>query len=161
MELVPVLHNIRSVHNVGSIFRTGDGAGVSRLWLTGYTPAPIDRFGRIRDDLAKVSLGAERRIPWQQAADLSTAIIELKDAGFLILALEQHPQSCNIFDFTFPEGCKKAALIVGNEVEGISEDELSEADAIIEIPMQGTKESLNVSVATGIALYTIRQDFRK
>ena len=157
MECVAILHNIRSIHNVGSIFRTADGAGVSKLYLTGYTPAPVDRFRRPRQDLAKVALGAEQSVPWEHTADLKETIENLKQQHFLVLALEQHPNSVSIFDFHLSPTQQKIALVLGSEVGGLSEQDLALADHTLEIPMHGSKESLNVSVAAGIALYGLRR----
>lgn len=154
-EKIVILDNIRSAHNVGSIFRTSDGAGVVRLILCGYTPAPQDRFGREQAEIAKTSLGAASMIPWEKkesVAEVLTAISELKKSGFTIVALEQTIKSIPLHDFKVPS---KVAYIVGNEVDGVSEVLLDEADTIVEIPMHGKKESLNVSVATGILLFKL------
>jgi tRNA G18 (ribose-2'-O)-methylase SpoU len=134
-----ILHNIRSVYNVGSIFRTADAAGVSKIILSGYTPAPIDRFNQPRKDFSKVSLGAEKAVAWESARTLASAVKKLKQEGFY-------------FAFKAPE---KIALVLGNEVCGLSAVSLKLCDAALEIPMHGMKESLNVSVAAGIAMFTI------
>ncbi len=152
--MVLVLHNIRSVHNVGSMFRTADAAGVSKIILSGYTPTPLDRFGRLRLDLAKVALGAEKTIPWEHTAAAAPALVRLQQAGYLLLAIEQSPNSVSLFDWHPPSPSQPLALIVGNEVRGLSPAILKQCDAILEIPMRGAKESLNVSVAAGIALFT-------
>lgn len=151
--MILILDNIRSVHNVGSIFRTADAAGVKKIYLCGYTPTPLDRFNKPRKDFVKVSLGAERTVPWEHVEKAAEAIATAHTNGYTIAALEQHPSSVNIFTYVPPP---VLALIVGNEVEGVSPAHLSCVDAILEIPMQGSKESLNVSVATGIALYTLK-----
>ncbi len=149
-----ILHNIRSVHNVGSIFRTADAAGVSRIILSGYTPTPLDRFKLPRKDFAKVSLGAERTIPWEQTKTLAQAVKILKLENYFIAAIEQDKNSTPLFDFVAPKN-KLVALIMGNEVLGISKQSLKLADVILEIPMRGKKESLNVSVAAGIAMFAL------
>jgi tRNA G18 (ribose-2'-O)-methylase SpoU len=149
-----ILHNIRSVHNVGSIFRTADAAGVSRIILSGYTPTPLDRFRLPRKDFAKVSLGAEQTIPWQHTKTIAQAVKILKLENYFIAAVEQDKNSIPLFDFVPPKN-KPIALIMGNEVLGISKQSLKLADAILEIPMQGLKESLNVSVAAGIAMFAV------
>lgn len=151
-----ILHNIRSVHNVGSIFRTADAAGVERIFLSGYTPTPVDRFGLSRSDFKKVSLGAEKTVQWTHRKTLAQALQELREENYFLVVLEQDPNSVSLFDFKMPSG-KPVALIVGNEVRGLSKQALKNADAIVEIPMRGKKESLNVSVATGIALFTLLQ----
>lgn len=155
MHCVLILHNIRSVHNVGSIFRTADAAGVEKIFLTGYTPAPVDRFGRPRADMAKVALGAEKTIPWKHRPSLAPLIRNLKKDGFLMLALEQDRRSVSLFEFRMPKRTPYVALMLGNEVRGLSPQMRAAADWILEIPMRGKKESLNVSVSTGIALFTL------
>ena len=149
-----ILHNIRSVHNVGSIFRTADGAGVSRIILSGYTPTSLDRFNLQRKDFAKVSLGAEKTIRWQHTKTLAGAVKMLKKEKYFIAALEQDTNSISLFNFKAPKN-KPLALILGNEVRGISKQSLKLADIILEIPMRGKKESLNVAVSAGIAMFAI------
>ncbi len=147
-----ILHNIRSVHNVGSIFRTADAAGVSYIVLSGYTPTPTDRFGLPRKDFTKVSLGAEKTVPWEKTATFSSAVKILRKKGCTIVAVEQDPRSIPLFSFEVAKDTP-LALVLGNEIRGISKQSLSLCDAIVEIPMKGAKESLNVSVSAGIALY--------
>lgn len=151
-ETIVVIDNVRSAHNVGSIFRTSDGAGVSQIILGGYTPAPIDRFGREVDEIKKTSLGASSMIPWEQceADALPTRLLELKEKGFTVVALEQTDTSVSLYDFEVPS---KVVYIVGNEIDGVRPELLTVTDTVVEIPMQGRKESLNVSVATGILLF--------
>jgi 23S rRNA (guanosine2251-2'-O)-methyltransferase len=151
-ELVLVLPDIRSAENVGAMFRTADAAGVSKIYLAGYTPCPLDRFGRPRKDIAKAALGAETWIEWEYAKSTSVLINKLKREGYTILGLEQDKNSINYKKYSCPKRC---ALIVGNEVLGLDKKIKSACDALIEIPMHGKKESLNVSVATGIALYQL------
>ncbi|MGM0482614.1 MAG: TrmH family RNA methyltransferase [Patescibacteria group bacterium] len=151
-KLYLILHNIRSVHNVGSIFRTSDAAGVSKIFLTGYTPRPVDRFNKKRKDLSKVALGAEKTVSWEGYASHSAIIDKLKKEGFDIVALEQSDRSIDYKSYDYRN---KTALLVGNEVKGLSSRTLSKVDNIIEIPMKGEKESLNVSVACGVALFRI------
>jgi 23S rRNA (guanosine2251-2'-O)-methyltransferase len=152
MTLTLILPDIRSVHNVGSLFRTSDAAGVASIVLCGYTPQPKDRFGRTRADFAKVSLGAEDSVPWKYVESAEEAIAALKADGYTVAALEQVRGSVNLFDYEAPT---KLALVVGNEVGGVSPNLLVLCDAALEIPMHGTKESLNVSVATGVALFAL------
>ena len=151
---VLILENLRSVENVASIFRTADGLGVSRIILVGTTPTPLDRFGRKRKDFAKISLGAEKTVNWEyiMVKNLRLRIQDLKGQSFQIISLEQDSRSYGLKDFKAQE---KFALIVGSEVEGVSKASLNNSDAIVEILMQGSKESLNVSVATGTALYVL------
>ncbi|HEY4526867.1 MAG TPA: RNA methyltransferase [Candidatus Paceibacterota bacterium] len=150
MEISVLLHNIRSAHNVGSIFRTCDAAGVSRVYLTGYTPTPTDRFGRAQKDIAKTALGAERAVSWEYHKNPLAVIAKLHDEGRRIVAVEQNPHSIDYRKF---QSKKPAVFIFGNEVRGISKSILNACDSIIEIPMHGKKESLNVSVAAGIVLF--------
>jgi tRNA G18 (ribose-2'-O)-methylase SpoU len=152
--MILILHNIRSVHNVGSIFRTADAAGISRIILSGYTPPPIDRFGLPRKDFAKVSLGAEHTIPWEQTKTFTTAVKKLKKENYHVVAVEQDKKSVSVFDFKLPKNIP-VALVLGNEVLGLSPSALKLCDVIVEIPMRGKKESLNVSVAAGIAMFAI------
>jgi len=145
-KLVVVCHNIRSAYNIGSIFRTADGAGAAKVYLTGYAPAPP------HPGISKTALGAEKVVEWEKLAKLDVAIERLKKEGYQIIALEQSKKSVPLGSFK-PK--KKIALILGNEVRGLSRSLLDKCDKIIEIPMRGKKESLNVSVAFGIAAYLI------
>ncbi len=147
-----LLHNIRSTHNVGAILRTADAVGVKKVYFSGYTPAPIDRFGRQRKDIAKASLGAETSVEWESIKDPIDLIKKLKKQKFTILSLEQDERSISYKEAKLKNN---TLLIVGNEVGGVDKDILDLSDEIIEIPMLGKKESLNVSVATGIVLYAL------
>jgi len=137
---------------VGSIFRTADCAGVDKIFLTGYTPKPIDKFGKERKDVAKVALGAERSIDWEYKKSPTEVIKKLKKEGFKIIAIEQSEKSVDYKKVKVKGNC---AFILGNEVKGLSKTILSKSDIIAEIPMKGEKESLNVSVTAGIALFCI------
>lgn len=148
-EIAVLLHDIRSTHNVGSIFRTSDALGVTKIYLSGYTPTPTDKFGRARKDIAKVSLGAEKSIPWEYVDSPEDLIRKLKKSGSEIVAVEQSEKSV---DYKKVKIKKPVLFVVGNEVEGMNEKMLSLCDVVAEIPMEGEKESLNVSVAYGIAL---------
>src|SRR4051812_37571816 len=110
MESAVILHNIRSVHKVGSIFRTADGAGVSKIILTGYSPLPIDQNGQPRKDFAKVSLGAEKMVPWTQLKTAADAIKQLKKEGFTIVAIELDKKSVPLFKYKAKKG-QKLALV--------------------------------------------------
>lgn len=147
-----LLHNIRSTHNVGAIFRTADAVGVKKIYISGYTPAPIDRFGRARSDISKASLGAENTVEWENISDVKKLIKSLKKEKFNIVGIEQDKRS---IDFRKSKVKGNVLVIVGNEVDGIDKDTLDLCDYILEIPMLGQKESLNVSVATGIVLYAL------
>ena len=152
-NIVLILPNIRSVYNVGAIFRTADACGVSKIFLTGYTPTPEDRFGRQRRDVAKSALGAEKTVKWEYRENLKDLIEELKKKGVEIVAVEQDKNSVDYKDFEIE--LKPIAFIFGNEVEGLSKDILNNVDKIIEIPMVGKKESLNVSVSAGVVLFRV------
>ena len=147
-----ILDNIRSVHNVGSIFRTAETLGVTKIYCVGTTPVPVDRFGRQRGDFAKVALGAEDMVAWEHPKNLTTLIRNLKKEGFKIVVLEQAERSV---DYKKIRRRQKMLVVLGNEVEGVSRTFLDLADEIAEIPMRGRKESLNVSVAAGIFLFRI------
>ncbi len=151
-QISVLLHNIRSVHNVGSLFRTADAAGVTKIYLSGYTPRPIDRFGRPVQELSKVALGGELSIAWEYIEDPQVFLQQEKKKGIFIIGLEQDPRS---LDYKSVEPKYPLLFIVGNEVEGISKEILDLCDVIAEIPMKGSKESLNVAVSFGIALYRI------
>ncbi len=135
------------------MFRTADAAGVGKVYLTGYTPAPIDKFKRPQKEIAKTALGAEKNIPWESHASIDEVMTQLQQNGVLVVALEQAAQA---IDYRTLTSKKPIALIVGNEVDGISQEILTLCDRVIHIPMHGTKESLNVSVAAGIALFQLR-----
>ena len=167
---VVILDNIRSVYNVGSIFRTSDALGVDKIYLCGCTPTPTDRFGRARKDLAKVALGAEEDIAWEYVKETKEIIKKLKKGlpaatsfngsaaqvgKFQIIAVEQDKKSVN-FKKIKPK--YPVAIVMGNEVGGIDKKTLGLCDLIAEIPMVGNKESLNVSVSFGIAGYQIFGD---
>lgn len=154
--VVVIAHNIRSAHNVGSIFRTCDGFGVHSLILSGYTPFPTypgDRrlphvAARQTSQISKVALGAERALPF--CHEEMPPLGRLRQEGYAIIGLEQDERSVDLAAFKPPD---RIALLLGEEVAGLS-DELREAcDALVEIPMRGRKESFNVGVAAGIALY--------
>ncbi|MFA5095507.1 MAG: TrmH family RNA methyltransferase [Candidatus Paceibacterota bacterium] len=151
-ENILIIHNIRSVTNVGAMFRTADAAGIDKIYLTGYTPAPFDRFGRIRKDIAKSALGAEKFVPWEHRKNLPSLLGKLKKEKYLIIGIEQAENSINYKKVKLK---KKNAFIVGAEVTGIPKNILQKCDTIAEIPMRGKKESLNVSVACGVAIFGI------
>lgn len=151
-QVFVLLHNIRSTHNVGSIFRTADALGVAKIYLSGYTPTPLDRFGRPRKDLAKVALGAEKNIAWEFLDNPGKTIKNLKKSKCMVIGLEQ---AKNSMDYKKIKINSSTLFIVGSEVVGIENNILSLCDTVVEIPMRGKKESLNVSVAFGVALFRI------
>jgi tRNA G18 (ribose-2'-O)-methylase SpoU len=144
--MIAVCHNIRSAHNVGSIFRTADAIGVAKIYLTGYTPAPK------HPGISKTALGAEDFVSWEKKSELEALLQRLKKEKFEIVALEQDKKSIPL-DLYKPK--KKMVLVLGNEVRGLSRASLAKCDKIVEIPMRGKKESLNVAVAFGIAVYSM------
>ncbi len=142
-----VLNNIRSLHNVGSIFRTCDGVGIKKLWLCGITGYPPNA------QLAKTALGAEGRVNWEYRADVYSILEELKAKNYKIVLLEQTTESIPHDEF---ESTGPVCLVVGNEIEGVAQSIVPLCDAAVEIEMAGLKNSLNVSVAFGIMAYHIR-----
>ncbi len=157
-EIIVIAHNIRSTHNIGSIFRTCEGFGVLKIIISGYSPYPKIKNDtrlphiaeKLTDQIHKTALGAELMVPFEYQDRLD--ILALEDSGYKIVALEQATNSINIKDYN---PSPKIALLLGEEVHGISPELLSKCDDIIEIPMRGNKESFNVSVAIGIALYQL------
>ena len=145
-----ILEDIRSAYNVGAIFRTADASRVAKVFLVGYTPAPIDRFGRAQPEILKTSLGASATMAWEQVATTREIIERLQADGVTVAAVELAEGSVSLKDFKEPE---QVAYIVGNEVDGVTKETLAIADVIVELPMLGQKESLNVSVTAGIVLY--------
>ena len=164
MKSVAILHDIRSVVNVGAIFRTCDAAGISKIYLTGITPTPLDRFGRARKDMAKTALGAEKKVAWEFVPEIGSVLEKLKKENYNIIAIEQSPASVDykkVRELIATEGEveekneEKIAFLVGNEVGGVPAQILDLCNLVTEIPMKGQKESLNVSTAFGIAVFRI------
>jgi 23S rRNA (guanosine2251-2'-O)-methyltransferase len=157
-EIIVIAHNIRSTHNVGAIFRTAEGFGITKIILSGYTPYPTipndSRLPHISEKLTaqihKTALDAESMVPFEYMEQPPLQM--LKDVGYEIVGLEQDDKSIRLNEYHAP---KKLALLIGEEVHGIEQYLLDQCDDIIEIPMVGKKESFNVSVATGIALYAL------
>ena len=147
-----MLHNVRSAYNVGSIFRSADAAGVSHVWLTGYTPTPQDRFGRVKHKIEKTALGAEQSIPWSTRRSFGSALEALKKNNVKLVAVEQTPTALDYRTFKLVE---PTCFIFGNEVRGLSKQIIAHADTVIHIPLLGSKESLNISVAAGIVLFSM------
>jgi len=138
------------------MFRTADGAGVGRIILSGYTPDHLNPKGKERRDFVKVSLGAEKFIPYTHTKSLSTTLKKLKAEGYTVVAVELTDTAVNLFDYKAPKDAK-LAVVMGNEVRGISKQSLKHCDVTVMIPMRGKKESLNVGVACGVALFTLLQ----
>ena len=148
-EIIVILDNIRSTYNVGAIFRSADAAGVNRIYLCGITPTPPNL------KISKVALGAENYITWVKAKTTWHLLEKLKQDGYFIIALEQGGKAKNIFKNKFNKKHNKVALLLGPEVKGLSNKILKRVNGLLEIPMFGKKESLNVAVAFGIAIYQI------
>ena len=148
-----MLPDIRSEHNIGAMFRTADALGISEIILSGHSPLPVDRFGRKNSGVTKTSLGAEESVPWRFVKNTQRAISAFKKEGFCIIAIEQGKDSVDYKKVNLPK--KNTVFILGNEVKGLPRNILKYADKIVEIPMRGQKESLNVSVAMGVALFRI------
>jgi len=149
-----ILDSIRSIHNVGSIFRTADAVGVKKIYLCGVTPGPIDRFGRPVQQFVKVSLGAEKYISWERVENAARLIDRLKKEGKKIFAVEQARNSVPYHSVRLSrKSFENTVLVMGEEVKGLPASLLKCADKILEIPMRGEKESLNVSVAFGIVVF--------
>ena len=165
-KIILVAHNIRSCHNVGSLMRTAEGLGLEKLYLSGYSPYPaMNGDGRLPHITAKLSrqihktaLGAEESLNWQHEGEAMSLIERLRSDGYKIVALEQSASSIDLADY---KPSQNLALIVGGEVKGLDSKILKICDEIIEIPMYGQKESFNVSVAAGIALYHLKSTLVK
>lgn len=160
-NLLLIIHNVRSCHNVGSLLRTAEGLGVSQVILTGYTPYPLapndtrlpHLAAKIHRQIQKTALGAEQQQPWQHYEDIAETLTALRAQGYTIATIEQASNAVRLPDFRPPN---KLALIVGREVEGIEPEVLALSDYILEIPMFGKKESFNVVQAAAMVLYHVR-----
>lgn len=146
LSVVVLLDNVRSLHNVGSAFRTCDAFRIAKLYLTGITGTPPHR------EINKSALGATESVPWEYAENAETLVRQLKKDGFKILVVEQTTNSASLQNFQV-ERSEKYCLIFGNEVEGVSDAVISLSDSALEIPQSGTKHSLNISVCAGIVLW--------
>lgn len=161
-QVVLGVHNVRSAHNVGSLLRTADGLGVSKVYLSGYTPYPIANHDerlphvakRAAAQIHKTALGAEDTVKWEHAPQIEDLFIQLKAKDFYLVGLEQTPSAVSLKSF---KSRPKTALIVGSEVGGLDDSTLKLLDAHLEIPMRGRKESFNVSIAAAIALYKLTE----
>jgi 23S rRNA (guanosine2251-2'-O)-methyltransferase len=177
-----ILYNVRSIHNVGSVFRTADAVGVERIFIAGITPSPVDRLGKFRPEFAKVALGAERTVLWNASARTLRATLrliqQLQKSGYTVCAVEQSKHAIPYHTIGAIQRKKKAAIVLGSETKGLPPSILKAVDSIVEIPMSGAmvrhahhprhargkkwirparhKESLNVSVAAGIVLFRLR-----
>ncbi|MBU2101454.1 RNA methyltransferase [Patescibacteria group bacterium] len=153
-KMIVVLDNIRSMFNTGSIFRTADALGAEKIYLCGYTPSPLDKLGRPRPKFIKTSLNAERSVPFEKRVSTMRVLDKLKKEGYRILAVEQSDKSIPYYQYKSRN--EKYALVMGHEVRGLPEAILKRADKVLEIPMAGMKESLNVGIAFGIVAYELK-----
>jgi tRNA G18 (ribose-2'-O)-methylase SpoU len=149
LPLVLVLDNIRSMHNIGAAFRIADAFLIEKIYLCGITAQPPHR------EIHKTALGAEETVVWEYAFNTAALLQDLKQNGYFIMGLEQTDASLSLIDYQGTEGMSKHALVVGNEVFGVSEEALAACDMALEIPQYGTKHSLNVAVSMGIAVWEI------
>lgn len=154
LPVICVLDNVRSQHNIGSIFRTSDAFRIEELYLCGITATPPNR------EINKSALGATESVKWQYFADTLAAVHQLKNVGYKVIAIEQAVESIDLEDFV-PAVSEKIALVFGNEVTGVSESIMEIVDTCIEIPQFGTKHSFNVSVTAAIVLYHFYTIFKK
>ncbi len=152
LPVVIVLDNIRSQHNIGSVFRTSDAFLMQAIYLCGITATPPHR------EIHKTALGATDTVSWKYFETTRMAVETLKSEGYKIIAIEQAEESINLEDYTIDNN-EKTALIFGNEVDGVSEEIMQLADACIEIPQYGTKHSLNISVSAGIVIWEISRKY--
>lgn len=151
-ELKILLHNVRSMHNVGAAFRSADAFGIDQILISGFTPYPP------RPEISKTAIGAEKHVDWQRLDELSSNIEQLKESGYILVGLEQTTDSILLPDYAIPND-KKICLVFGNEVTGIDEEVLPFIDEFVEIPQYGHKHSLNVSVTVGVALYAFLEKY--
>lgn len=151
-----VLVDVRSIQNVATCFRTADGIGISKMWLTGYTPGPLDKYGIAIPKFTRISLGAEESIAWEKGKDVLSLINDLKEAGKFVVAIETGEKAIPYNKLKLKNDLENVVLIMGNETEGLSNEVLDLCDVVLEIPMHGEKESLNVAMAFGIAGFVLR-----
>lgn len=151
-ELIIVLHNVRSMHNVGAAFRNADAFGIKKIILSGFTPVPP------RPEISKTAIGAEKHVAWKQSENANKTVASLKNRGYCVIGLEQTEKSRLLTDYK-PATGEKICLIFGNEVTGLDDEVLPLIDTFLEIPQYGHKHSLNVSVTVGVALYAFLQKY--
>jgi 23S rRNA (guanosine2251-2'-O)-methyltransferase len=153
IPVVVVLDNIRSCHNVGSVFRTSDALLVEKIYLCGITATPPDK------EIRKTALGAENTVEWDYFTSTVDVVEQLHSNGYTLVAVEQVERSINLNDF-FPQANEKIALVFGNEVKGVQQEVVNKCDKTVEIPQYGTKHSFNVSVSAGIVLWDLFNKIR-
>lgn len=151
--LVIILDNIRSLNNIGSVFRTADAFAIEKIMLCGITAQPPHR------EINKTALGATESVKWEYQATTLEAIQEIKKEGYKVAAIEQTENSTLLNEFK-PQTAQKMALIFGHEVKGVSQEAIDASDCVLEIPQQGTKHSLNISVSVGVVLWDISEKLK-
>jgi tRNA G18 (ribose-2'-O)-methylase SpoU len=154
IPVVAVLDNVRSLHNVGSVFRTCDAFAVESLYLCGYTGTPPNK------EIHKTALGSTESVDWRHESDVLGLIKSLKEEGFLIYSVEQTEKSVFLDEFKI-EKDKKYALVFGNEVSGVSQEVINACDGSIEIQQGGTKHSLNIAVSAGVVLWEFYKSLKE
>ncbi|MFB6212269.1 MAG: TrmH family RNA methyltransferase [Candidatus Magasanikbacteria bacterium] len=157
--MVAVLENIRSVYNVGSIFRTADGAGIEKLYLTGYTPTPKNKLGKPRKKMKKTALGATKTVQWESFDSTKRCLQNLQKENYNIITVEEGTKDAKKYTNTQASQKENLAIVFGNEVEGISDETLELSNKTIFIPMEGKKQSLNVAVSFGIIAYFYKDQY--
>lgn len=153
LPMVVVLDNVRSCHNIGSVFRTSDALLIEKIYLCGISSTPPDK------EIRKTALGAENTVDWEYHVSTLELILSLKECGYTIIAVEQVEKSISLTDY-HPSENNKLALIFGNEVKGVQQDVVSQCDLALEIPQFGTKHSFNISVSVGIVLWDLFNKLR-
>ena len=148
VPITVLLDNIRSLNNIGSVFRTADAFRIEEVILCGYTARPPHR------DITRTALGATESVTWQHIESATEAVTSLKEKGYKVLAVEQAQNTTLLHDFT-PSSGQAVAIVLGNEVEGVQQSVIDACDGCLEIPQFGTKHSLNVSVCAGVVLYEL------
>lgn len=151
-----VLDDVRSIQNVATIFRSADGIGVSKIWLCGLTPGPLDKYGIVIPKFKRISLDAEETVKWAQGLEIEDVIADLKAEGKFIIGVETGDRAIEYNDLEMDEFFENVVLVMGSETEGLSDEVMDLCDEILEIPMHGDKVSLNVAVAFSIAGFVVR-----
>ncbi len=154
MELI--LNDVRSIQNVATCFRSADGIGVSKIWMCGYTPGPLDKYGIVIPKFSRIALGAENSISWESERICGELIEELKEDGKVIVAVETGSLAEDYAEIDIEVDFEDVVLVMGSETDGLSDDILEACDHVMEIPMHGEKESLNVAVAFSVAGFVVR-----
>lgn len=153
VSVVVILDNIRSAINVGSVFRSSDAFAIERIILVGFTATPPSR------EITKTAIGATSSVDWTHVDDITDTLLQLKRNGYTITSIEQTDSSVSLLDWDIKPD-QKLAIVMGNEVDGVSDEALALSDVAIEIPQYGTKHSLNVSVCTGVVLWEVSRKLR-